>query len=90
MTDTLHRFPGNRDTNRRELAGDGGGSGSRYDGLLERIHHIEITVAKIDARLESAATKADLNELQSSMLKWFIATLIAAIAAVATVVSVLQ
>ena len=90
MTDPL-QFPGNREeTNRRALAGDGGGNGSRYDRLLERIHHIEITVAKIDTRLQSAATKADLNELQSSMLKWFIATLIAAIAAVAMVVSVLQ
>lgn len=61
-----------------------------FDEFLLAIHRVEITVAKIDTRLESAATKADLNDLQSTMLKWFIATLIAAIAAVATVVSVLQ
>ena len=85
------RFPGDREeTTRRELAGDGGGNGGRYDRLLERIHHVETTVARIDARLESTATKADLNALQSTMLKWFIVTLIAAIAAVATVVSVFQ
>ena len=90
MTDPLP-FPGDREeTSRRTLGGDGGGNGSRYDRLLERIHRVENTVARIDTRLESTATKADLNELQSSMLKWFIATLIAAIAAVAAVVAVLQ
>ena len=61
-----------------------------FDEPLSAIHRVEISVAKIDTRLESTATKADLNELQSTMLKWFIATLVAAIAAVATVVSVLQ
>ena len=68
--------------------GTGNGNGNRYDRLLERIHSVETIVAKIDARLDSTATKADLNELQSTMLKWFIVTLLAAIAAVAAVVSV--
>ena len=70
--------------------GTGNGNGSRYDRLWERIHNVETIVAKIDTRLDSTATKADLEELQSTMLKWFIVTLLAAIAAVATVVSVLQ
>lgn len=90
MTDPLQFRADREESSRRALAGDGGGNGSRYDRLLERIHHVETIVAKIDTRLESTATKADLNELQSSMLKWFIVTLIAAIAAVATVVSVIQ
>ena len=69
--------------------GTGNGNGHRHDRLLERIHNVETSVAKIDARLESMATKADLNELQSTMLKWFIVTLLAAIAAVAAVVGAL-
>ena len=106
MTDPLPFPGDREETSRRTLAGDGGGNGSRYDRLLAHIHRVETTVAKIDTRLESTATeadvakidtrldstatKADLNELQSSMLKWFIATLIAAIAAVAAVVAVLR
>lgn len=106
MTDPRPFPGDREETSRRTLGGDGGGNGSRYDRLLAHIHRVETTVAKIDTRLEgtateadvaridtrleSTATKADLKELQSSMLKWFIATLIAAIAAVAAVVAVLQ
>ena len=88
MTDPTSPFRQREQTSRRQLAGEGGGNGGDYGRLLERIHDVETVVARIDERVGTTATKADLNELKSDMLKWCILTLIAAIAAVATIMSI--
>ena len=70
-----------------------GENGRSYDALLERIHNIETVVARIEERTQNMVTTADLkaalNDLKSDMLKWFILTLIAAIAALAGVVAII-
>ncbi len=80
--------PGEPYGERRGGPKNGNGNGDRYDRLLERIHGVENAITRIETRLDNTATKADLQELQSNMLKYFIATLIAAIATVATVVGI--
>lgn len=62
----------------------GGGDGPSDGDMEARVRELEKTMtdvrerlAKIDGRLEHTATKNDVSQVESTLLKWFIGTALA-------------
>ena len=44
--------------------GGGGGNGGRYDVLAERVRLVELDIRDIKTRMETVATKSDIDKLK--------------------------
>lgn len=94
MTNITSLFKGNGENSggNKELGGSsGGGEGGKpeedINAIKERIAEVEKAVVRIDAWLPSLATKADVQEASSSMVKWVVGTALAGAAALVTVMT---
>ena len=60
----------------------GGGNGGRYDRLDDRLRVVEGDVREIKTRLETVATKNDIDRLESKLKIWLSGSTVTALAMV--------
>ena len=62
----------------------------RMSNLEERMSGMEARMSGMEARIETSATKADLAELETRLVKWMVGVLIGATVAASSVAVLVQ
>ena len=89
---TVVQFPGPPRMMSVTTQHSGSGGGGGMDDLIKRLGNVESAVSDVrsqvsglSASMPHLATKSDLNKLESSLIKWLIATIIAGMAVAFTI-----
>lgn len=85
LTPSDQRFdPPANDVMYRPIGDGGSNGGGGMDGYAREADLRELK-AKVEATLPHLATKADLSSLESTLIKWFVGTAIAAVGLAAAI-----
>ena len=82
MNENVQQFPADRETPIDRRSGNGNG------GIENRLRLLEIQVARVETRLDTMATKEDLQKMENTLIKWMVGMM--ATSTVALIVAVVR